>query len=402
MKVLQVNCVYGKGSTGKLVRDIHMALQAEEIASAVCYGRGEKTDEPNVFKTCGELYSKCNNLLSRFTGLMYGGCFFSTNRLISLIQKERPDVVHLHCINGYFVNIYRLLAWLKKQRIRTVLTLHAEFPYTANCGHALECERWKTGCGSCPRFRQETKSLLLDRTHRSWSKMYAEFDGFDLLTVVSVSPWLRARAECSPMLQGKRHAVILNGVDTTVFRPRETDELRKRLGIGEKRVVFHATASFSDAPAHLKGGYYVLELAKQMKNVVFLVAGKHGSELQPPENVKLLGDLSDQEELARLYSLADVTLLTSRRETFSMPLAESLCCGTPVAGFCAGGPESVALHEYCSFSEYGDLRTLEQSVKAYLQGAPAKDAIAEKARNSYSKEEMCREYIKLYRDLCER
>ena len=139
-----------------------------------------------------------------------------------------------------------------------------------------------------------------------------------------------------------------------------------------------------------------------MKNVVFLVAGKHGSELQPPENVKLLGNLSDQEELARLYSLADVTLLTSRRETFSMPLAESLCCGTPVAGFCAGGPESVALHEYCSFSEYGDLRTLEQSVKAYLQEAPEKDAIAEKARNSYSKEEMCREYIKLYRDLCER
>ena len=60
------------------------------------------------------------------------------------------------------------------------------------------------------------------------------------------------------------------------------------------------------------------------------------------------------------------------------------------------------MHEYCSFSEYGDLRTLEQSVKAYLQEAPEKDAIAEKARNSYSKEEMCREYIKLYRDLCER
>lgn len=402
MKVLQINCVYQKGSTGKIVYDIHSELQKQGISSVVCYGRGEKTDKPNVYKTCGELYSKLNNLRSRFTGLMYGGCGLSTRRLISVIKREKPDVVHLHCINGYFVNIYRLISWLKKQRIKTVLTLHAEFLYTANCAHALDCERWKTGCGCCPRLRRETKSLLLDRTHRSWSKMYAAFDGFDTLTVASVSPWLRVRAERSPMLSYKRHTVIFNGVNTAVFYPREKEELRKRLGIGTKRVVFHVTAAFSDAPEHLKGGYYVLELAKRMKqdNVIFLVAGKCVSALQPPENVLLLGNLSNQEELANLYSLADVTLLTSKRETFSMPLAESLCCGTPVAGFCAGGPESIALREYCAFTPYGDLCALEQSVQAYLQEAPARDVMAEKAQSIYRKEQMCKAYVELYRELC--
>lgn len=159
MKVLQVNCVYKNGSTGKITYDIHRELQTRGIESVVCYGRGEKTDEPGIYKTCGEFYSKINNLFSRFTGVMYGGCFFSTNKLISVIEKERPDIVHLHCINGYFVNIYRLVKWLKKKKIKTVLTLHAEFMHTANCGYALDCDRWKNGCGNCPRLKKKRNHL---------------------------------------------------------------------------------------------------------------------------------------------------------------------------------------------------------------------------------------------------
>lgn len=120
---------------------------------------------------------------------------FSTNRLISVIKKEKPDIVHLQCINGYFVNIYRLINWLKKNNIKTVVTLHAEFMYTANCGHAFECEKWKTGCGKCPRLKRETKSLFIDGTAYSWRKMKKAFDGFknENLVITSVSLWLMER-----------------------------------------------------------------------------------------------------------------------------------------------------------------------------------------------------------------
>ena len=168
MKLLQINCVYKKGSTGKLSYDIHKGVLNCSNESVFCYGRGEKTKDEKVVKTCGELYSKFNNLLSRFTGLMYGGCYFSTKKLINTIKKEKPDIVHLHCINGYFVNIYKLVEFLKKSGIKTVLTLHAEFMHTANCGHAFECNNWKTGCGNCPRLREETKSLFLDNTALSF------------------------------------------------------------------------------------------------------------------------------------------------------------------------------------------------------------------------------------------
>lgn len=403
MKILQVNVVYKKGSTGKITHDLHKGLLDAGIESIVCYGRGELVNEPGVYKTCPEWYSKLNNALSRVTGIMYGGCFFSTNKLISIIKKEQPDIVHLQCINGYFVNIYRLVNWLKKNHIKTVLTLHAEFMYTGGCGHSIECDQWSTyeGCGhsGCPRWRSETKSLFVDRTATMWHRMKDAFDGFEELTVVSVSPWLMERAQRAPILAGKKHCVIYNGLDTGVFHPYDTQDLREKHHCGDKKVVFHATPYLSTDPNHLKGGYYVLELAKQMPDAVFIVAGEPEKGIQVPPNVILLGRVASQELLARYYSMADVTLLTSKRETFSMVTAESLCCGTPVVGFKAGAPEQIAIPEYSRFVEYGDMEELKQAMLSYRK----KDMtikLAEEASSRYAAKRNISEYIACYGLAC--
>ena len=112
MKVMQINCVYNTGSTGKIVHDIHTELKKRGIDSIVCYGRGKNITEADVYKTSSEFLAKFNNVKSRFTGMPYNGSFFATNKLFKIIKKEKPDVVHLHCINGYFVNIYRLINFL--------------------------------------------------------------------------------------------------------------------------------------------------------------------------------------------------------------------------------------------------------------------------------------------------
>ncbi len=398
MKVLQVNCVYKKGSTGKIVHDIHTELKASGIESVVCYGRGAKIKEHGVYKTCSELYSKLNNFLSRITGIMYGGCFFSTNKLIRIIKKEKPDVVHLHCLNGYFVNIYRLVSWLKKSGIKTVLTLHAEFMHTANCGHAYGCEKWKTGCGKCPVFKKETKSILFDRTATSWRRMKKAFDGFDNLIVTSVSPWLMERAKMSPILVDKKHVVIMNGLDTNVFYPRNIQRLKEKHCITDEKIVFHATPYFSDAQNHLKGGCYILELAKRLGNVKFFIAGPYDISGEIPSNVILLGRISDQNELAEYYSLADVTVIASKRETFSMICAESLCCGTPVVGFKAGGPEMISISEFSNFVEYGNIYSLSETLKTFLETNLKTEEISEIAHKKYSKNKMVYEYVLLYKN----
>lgn len=399
MKILQVNVVYQKGSTGKITYDLHKGLLAAKIESVVCYGRGTLVRETGVYKTCPEWYSKLNNILSRVTGIMYGGCFFSTDRLISIIKKEQPDIVHLQCINGYFVNIYRLVNWLKKNRVKTVLTLHAEFMYTANCGHALECEKWKTGCGNCPRNREETKSLFWDNTACSWRKMKAAFDGFDDLTVTSVSPWLMARAKQSPILADKKHIVVFNGVNTNIFHPYDTTELRRKITCENREIVFHATPTFSTDPDHFKGGWYVCELARRMPRIQFVVAGTVAKAENVPENVKLLGKVSDQIELAQYYSMADVTLLTSKKETFSMVAAESLCCGTPVVGFKAGGPEQIAIPEYSRFTEYADLAGIQSLVENIVFLKKRAEEISIRANERYSKQKMIDSFIQEYNSI---
>lgn len=403
MKIIQINSVYEFGSTGKITHDLHHAMLDKGYNSIVYYGRRNDTTDKGVFRLCSEYYGKFNSFLSRLSGIMYGGCRLSTSRLISHIKKEKPDLIHLQCINGYFVNIYRIIKFLNKNNIPTVLTLHAEFMYTANCSHAFDCQKWKTGCGDCHRYKQVTKSLLFDRTASSWRLLSNAYVGFENIVIVSVSKWLQDRAKESPMLADKHHVVIHNGIDTNLFKlysKNDLDEMRRIMGIQlEKKIILHVTPSFSPNPQSLKGGFFFLELAKKCSNddYCFVVVGPYDKSFDYPENVIMLGAIRNKEQLAKIYSLANVTVLTSKRETFSMVCAESLCCGTPVIGFKAGGPEQIAIKEYSYFCEYGDVYKMKEKLAEYM--LKKNEQIAVEAKREYSKNRMITEYEKLYYDI---
>lgn len=399
MKVMQINCVYNTGSTGKIVYDIHTALKGKGITSVVCYGRGQKNCEENVYKTCGELEGKLNNLISRITGLTYGGCFFATNRLLKRIKKEKPDVVHLQCINGFFVNIYRLVAFLKKRNIPTVLTHHAAFLYTANCGYAFDCERWKTGCGNCPSAKKAVNSYFFDFTRTNFKRMKKAFEGFGQFISAAVSPWVQSRAEMSPIFADKKNTTVINGIDCNIFKPcGEAEQVKKELGIPlDKKVIIHVTASFT---SEIKGGRYIRQLAEALdKDVVIVVVGNREEPVDLPDNIIAVGRVENQQRLAEYYSMADLCVLASRCETFSMPVAESLCCGTPVVGFLAGGPESIAISGYSEFVEYGNIDALKDTVLDFLNKEFDKIAVSQTAIKKYDKKEMAENYIKLYNEV---
>lgn len=387
MKILQVNCVYAAGSTGVLTKQLHEGLQAAGHESLVVYGRGKTVKEPGVLRLCPEWYGKLQSLLSRFTGLRYGGCLLSTLKLQKIIRKEKPDVVHLQCINGNFVNIFKLVAWLNRHRIKTVVSLHAEFMYTANCSHAMDCEQWKQGCQCCPNRKKATKSLLFDRTREAWEKMHRAFAGFETCTICPVSDWTEARGKQSAILKDLPFSTVYNGVDSA-FCYGDTSP--------DKKTVLHVTAHFSGEADNDKGGRFLIALARRMPQIRFLVAGRATDVGSLPENVTLLGKVNGREKLADLYRSAGVTLLVSKRETFSMPTAESLCCGTPVVGFQAGAPEQIALPDYSEFVEYGDLDALQTALTAWLAKDLDRKQIGEDAANAYSSQAMTRRFIQVY------
>lgn len=393
MKILQINSVFRNGSTGKLAASLHDFFRAQGIESVVCYGRKRSPAEPGVYKISSEWEAKLHSLLSRLFSVDFGYSPLATRRLIHMIRSQRPDIVHLHCLNAHFVNVYRLLNFLKKEKIPTVLTLHAEIMHTAGCEHAGTCEKWRTACTRCKRIEGKISRFFRDDAAHCYRKMQRAVDGFGTLTAVGVSDWLTERARHSPIFRDVPCVTVLNGVNTEIFRYADPNELRRRLNISEENILLHVTPNFNHP---IKGGRYVLELAERMPDCRFLIVGFNGDPTALPANVTPVARTQDQKELAAYYSLADVTLLTSKRETFSMITAESLCCGTPVAGFLAGAPETFALTEGSGFVPFGDVAGLERVVRGFLAAPPDKATLSRTACDRYADRVMAEGYLALY------
>lgn len=399
MRILQINNVYDRLSTGKIVADLHREYTARGIESYVSYARGPKVDQPNVQKFNWEFYAHVNKVRAYLTGILYGGNIISTLRLFSQIRRINPDIVHLHCINDDSVNIYWLLKYLKKKGIRTVVTEHAEFLHTGTCGYAYECNRWLDGCGKCP--QSKSMKFLFDNTHLAWKKMMDAFDGFDRgkLCVTTVSPWLKTRATQNSHFSVYQITPVLNGIDTVNFYRRVNSIVdRQTIGLTGRPVVMFVTSYF---PAPLKGTHFIMELAQRMPQVDFLVLGEKGEVENLPTNIIRLGRVYDRDKMALYYSLSNATILVSKAETFSMPVAESLCCGTPVIGFKAGGPESICLDEYCKFVDYGDVDSLQEALTYILSQSFDRDKMSKEAIQKYSKKAMADGYIAVYNRLME-
>ena len=395
MKILQINCVYNKGSTGKIVYDICGGLKNKGFESVVCYGRGKQVDEPNVYKVSTELEAKIHSVFWRLFGVQFGFSSVATAKTINIIKKEKPDVVHLHCLNGNFINVYKLLGFLKKQNIKTLLTLHAEIMHTAGCEHAFECEKWKTECCKCSKINGKISRFFRDDAKYCYNKMKKAFDGFEDLTVIGVSKWLTERAKLSPIFpKNARFETVENGIDTEIFTKSDFEELYEKYNIPkDKKIILHVTPNFNYA---IKGGEYVLKAAEKLPDYQFIIVGFNGDESVLPTNVLPVKHTKNKEELAKFYSLADVTLLTSRRETFSMVVAESLSCGTPVVGFKAGAPETITLLEYSSFTEFGNVELLCEKINKILSMEFDKQEISNKARIKYDFRNMVEKYISNY------
>ena len=397
MKILQINCVYGYGSTGKITRDLHYGIQAAGHTSVVIYGRRQKTDEPGVYKLCPEWYAKLTNLRSRVDGMVYGGAYLPTAAIIRRIRKEKPDIVHLQCINGYFCNIFRLLKFLKKQHIPTVLTLHAEFMYTATCGYADTCEQFRDGCKNCPRYKQETHAIV-DRAAAAWKKMHAIYKDWETLTVRGCSDWITRRALSSGEMANRDVKTLHNGIDVEgLFHPDGSapDAIREKYGIAhDKKLILYVAPEFSDR----KGFDLVLELVEKAKDLPFhfLLVGDRANI--GASNVTVAGKLSDQKALAMHYAAADVLLITSKQENYPTVCLEAQCCGTAVAGYDIGGVGETIRPGMGGVVPMGDSDAMLKLLQDLTETKPSPEAV-DAARSYHSKQRMVADYLALYREI---
>ncbi len=401
MKILLVNCVYGIGSTGKILKDLYNGLSALGHSVFIAYGRGKTYQDSHIIRLANPFILLLQSFASKISGRSYECSPFSTYKLKRLVKKLNPDVVNLHCANANTINLAATIEFLKKAGIPTVITSHSEFYHTGGCGYALSCDKWLSGCDECPQFHTPDsnlpKSFFFDCTRREWNLLSAAYTGFERLCLTGVSSWLTQRMSKSPFYKNNMIFPVYNGLDTDIFKYREPSLRRAELNLSDNKVIVHVTPNFYSP---IKGGKYVLELADKFltkhPDYRFIIIGYNGDTTDCCENIIPIAHTQNQQELAEYYSLADVCLLTSERETFSMVTAESLCCGTPIVGFKAGGPESIAISEYSEFCDFGDTDALEVLITRFAETVFNKSEISKQASAIFSKERMTTNYMDVY------
>lgn len=332
MRILQINAVYGKLSTGTNVDELDRFFRSRGHICTVAFANGKKEELHGHYRIGSTLGQKIHALLSRITGLQGYFSSHSTRKFLKYMDAFSPDVVVLNNLHANYINLPMLLKYLAKKDIATVAVLHDCWLYTGKCCHyaALRCDKWKTQCGKCPAKKMYNKSWFFDRSAKMFSDRKKLFNAIPRLSVVAVSDWIWKHAKQSPVFANARFITrIHNWIDTEQFMPVNGAFLRRGVD-GENEKLFLAVATHWDKQ---KGLFYLQKIAERLRDGERLVViGRILRGERLPDHVLWIPTVA-REDLPGYYSVADVFLQPSLEETFGKVTAEAIACGTPVVCF---------------------------------------------------------------------
>lgn len=329
-KLVQINTVCNT-STGRIMGDIQREAIKQGYDTMSYVGRRAPfTDLP--CKKIGNLVSFWVHVgLTTLFDLQGYGSYFVTKKLIRELRKEKPDVIHLHNLHGYYLNLPLLFHYLNSEFEGELFwTFHDCWPFTGHCAYftMAQCEKWKRGCFSCPNKKQYPISLLVDASRRNYKKKKALFLKNKKITVIVPSVWMQKQVEESFF---KEYKVMLvpNGIDLTLFHDTKAEEVIKKYHVPAGKKILLGVANVWDARKGLKD---FLDLAKELpREYSIVLVGLTRAQIRKlPDNVIGIEKTSNPEELAALYSYASVFINPSREESFSLVTVEAFACGTPV------------------------------------------------------------------------
>lgn len=406
MKVLQINAVYGHGSTGTIVRDIeHLCL----ISGIECYvaSPDPKVREARHGYVIGNtLDHKLHAVLSRLHGKQAYFSHIPTYNLIKWIEQIKPDIVHLHNLHSNYIHLNMLLDCLAKKDIKTIITLHDCWFYTGGCFHytADGCKGWLNSCGVCPKGKADPIGLLGKQTSQILADRKKYLLAIPHLHITGVSQWM-AHEPLRSFLKDIPNHIIYNGIDLNVFTPSLSD-FRKRLNL-EKKFVILGPASKWLLPINRK----VLEdfIQLMQPDEVLLLFGvserqkDYINSLQLGDRVITFGYTKDRNELAKLYSMADVFVNTTREDSLSLINVEAQACGTPVVTFDQTAPQET-VDGKCGFAvavgSAGEMYRHIQKIKR-IEKVELSNKCIEWVSGMYNVDINYKKYINLYKYVSE-
>ena len=316
MKVLFINSVCGIGSTGRICTDLAQQLEAEGNEVKIAYGR--KGTVPEQFQKYAvrigtDFACKMHAVQTRLFDPHGFGSKKATQEFLKWAEEYKPDLLWLHNLHGYYINVEMLFDWIKKHPdMQVKWTLHDCWAFTGHCSY-------------CSQLRRYPACFAISNVSKNFERKRKAFTGVKNMTLITPSKWLADLTRQS-FLKEYSVEVHYNTIDTSIFKPTPSD-FRERYGLKDKFIVLGVANVWEDR----KGLFDFYKLAQMLndKYAIVLVGLNEKQIKDLPKNVKGIQRTNSPQELAAIYTAADVLVNPSVEETFGMTPVEAQACGTP-------------------------------------------------------------------------
>lgn len=393
MKVLQINTVYGWGSTGKITKGLHDVCVERGIECKSAHRFVESRKYEDTITVSSWLDTHVHNRIAKYT---FGGgrfSYFYTKAFLRKVKKYNPDLIHLHNLHDNYINIGLLFKFIKKNNIRVVWTLHDCWAFTGGCPHftLAKCDKWRNGCENCPQYNVYIQKYA-DIVRHMWKFKKECFGGVKNLEIVTPSKWLAGLVRES-FLSEYNLNVVYNGIDTSVFRPVESD-FRKKYNCEDKYIVLGVSFYWNNP----KGLDVFIRLAGSLgdKYKVVLVGTSDDIDDMLPDNVLSIHRTESQKALAEIYTASNVFVNPTREEVLGLVNIEANACGTPVVTFNTGGSPECINEKSGIVVPCDDYDAMEAAIKDVCENRRFNSADCIENATGFDMKKKYTEYIDIY------
>ena len=394
MKILQINSVCGVGSTGRIATDLYKVLEEQGHECKIAYGRGTALESIDSIKIGSNLDNYTHVFKTRVFDKHGFGSVNATKKFIEEVKEYDPDIIHLHNIHGYYINIEILFNYLKEANKPVVWTLHDCWAFTGHCAYFdyVGCDKWKNGCSKCPQKQGYPTSNILDNSKFNYEKKKELFTSVKNMTIVTPSKWLANLVKKS-FLDKYPVEVINNGIDLNIFKPTESN-FREKYNLQEKFIILGVASVWEER----KGLKYFVELSEKLsddyKIVIVGVNEKQIKEL--PSNILTIMRTNNANELAQIYTTADIFVNPTLEDNFPTTNLEALACGTPVITFNTGGSKECINKNTGVVVEKDGIDEILKNLKNMVQLKENKSFDIVMQALNYNKQYRFKEYTDMY------
>lgn len=395
MKIVAINDL-PTGSPATIMRGILSVAQNELGATTYSfYGNWKKS--PSKYLGSERFGFKLENYisgcLSRFLGLHNIGSVVGTHNLVKRLNRIKPDIIHLHNIHLWDINIPILFRYIKKHHIPVVWTLHDCWPFTGRCPYfqVSSCNKWKTGCADCSYPWSSYPASFIDTTRFFWKMKRRWFGNVEKMVLTTPSIWLSKLIKDS-FLKHYDVSVINNGINLQVFKPTKSG-FRAKYGIANDRIMLLGVSLNWN---YYKGIDVFFDLYRLLdKRYVIVLVGDIDDQ-SIPEGIVHIARTNNAEELAAIYSAADVFVNPTREENYPTVNMESIACGTPVITFDTGGCRETILEHTGIVTKEKNALSIVRALKDFEKnGIPSCEDCVSKS-SSFDANNKFNEYVELY------